>query len=468
MCATLVQGGPAAPRQVWSRQRAQLSDLRCERRVVGVERQRTGIGLDREPRVDVAEVLVGRRIVRVAAHGALERDARLVELTLPSVEHREIVVKARPTRMVLVEERKDRDRLGMALRVGEQHAWRKRSCGSFGFVARGLVDHRHRLDRQASLLQSRDLRDLVGARRRGACEAPRGERGRGPGSLIRFMRSLRGHWGRRATTRAGAAAILIPLCSALAAVRHGGCGDVGGPSRSWRAGWAPASRRALRVRAGTWPTMSLRIHNTLSRATEPFAPIEPGHVRMYVCGITIYDYCHVGHARFLMAFDVVSRWLRTRVPRDLRAQHHRHRRQDHSPGARGRGIPIRQLTAEMTQAMHEDAVLGIEPPTFEPRATEHVGGMLSMIATLEDKGLAYRGADGDVNFSVRKFPATASLSGKSLDQLRAGERVAVLGGKQDPLDFVLWKAAKAASPRTPSGTARSAAGARAGTSNARR
>ena len=193
--------------------------------------------------------------------------------------------------------------------------------------------------------------------------------------------------------------------------------------------------------------MNLRIHNTLSRAVEPFAPIEPGHVRMYVCGITIYDYCHVGHARFLMAFDVVARWLRTLGLRVTYVRNITDIDDKIIRRALERGIEIRELTTEMTRAMHEDiAALGIEAPTFEPRATEHVGGMLEMIATLESRGLAYRSADGDVNFAVRKFPGYGKLSGKSLDQLRAGERVAVLGGKQDPLDFVLWKAAKDSEP----------------------
>ena len=193
--------------------------------------------------------------------------------------------------------------------------------------------------------------------------------------------------------------------------------------------------------------MNLRIHNTLTRAVEPFSPIEPGHVRMYVCGITIYDLCHVGHARFLIAFDVVSRWLRALGYRVTYVRNITDIDDKIIRRALERGIPIRQLTSEMTRAMHEDmATLGIAPPTHEPRATEHVGGMLEMIATLETKGLAYRGTDGDVNFAVRRFPGYGKLSGKSLDQLRAGERVAVLGGKQDPLDFVLWKAAKESEP----------------------
>jgi len=193
--------------------------------------------------------------------------------------------------------------------------------------------------------------------------------------------------------------------------------------------------------------MTLRIFNTLSRETETFTPIEPNHVRMYVCGMTIYDLCHVGHARFLIAFDVAYRWLKTLGYRVTYARNITDIDDKIIKRALERGIPIRQLTEEMTAAMHEDmAALGIEPPTHEPRATDHVPQMLDMIGTLERKGLAYRSTNGDVNYSVRKFPGYGKLSGKSLDQLRAGERVAVLDGKEDPLDFVLWKAAKDSEP----------------------
>lgn len=193
--------------------------------------------------------------------------------------------------------------------------------------------------------------------------------------------------------------------------------------------------------------MSLRVHNSLTRTVETFIPIEPDHVRMYVCGMTIYDYCHVGHARFLVAFDVISRWLRALGYRVTYVRNITDIDDKIIKRALERGIPIRQLTQEMTQAMHEDeAVLGIERPSLEPRATEHVAGMLAMIAKLEAKGLAYRSTSGDVNFAVRKFPGYGKLSGKSLDQLRAGERVAVHGGKEDPLDFVLWKSAKDSEP----------------------
>jgi cysteinyl-tRNA synthetase len=193
--------------------------------------------------------------------------------------------------------------------------------------------------------------------------------------------------------------------------------------------------------------MTLRIHNSLSRAIEPFVSIEANHVRMYVCGMTIYDLCHMGHARFLVAFDMVQRWLRASGYRVTYVRNITDIDDKIIRRALERGIPIRTLTEEMTAAMHADlAALGIEAPTVEPRATQHIAGMLEMIGVLEQKGLAYRSPNGDVNYAVRKFPGYGKLSGKSLDQLRAGERVAVLEGKDDPLDFVLWKAAKEAEP----------------------
>ncbi len=193
--------------------------------------------------------------------------------------------------------------------------------------------------------------------------------------------------------------------------------------------------------------MTLRIFNSLTREVETFTPIDPERVRMYVCGMTIYDYCHVGHARFMMAFDVVRRWLDV-LGYDVTYVRNITDIDDKIiKRAVERNITIRQLTDEMTVAMHEDvAALGILPPTHEPRATEYVPEMLSMIATLEAKGLAYRSTNGDMNYAVRKFPNYGRLSGKSLDQLRAGERVAVADGKDDPLDFVLWKSAKDSEP----------------------
>lgn len=193
--------------------------------------------------------------------------------------------------------------------------------------------------------------------------------------------------------------------------------------------------------------MSLRIYNTLTRALEDFSPLEPGHVRMYVCGMTIYDLCHIGHARMMMAFDVVQRWLKASGLRVTYVRNITDIDDKIIKRALERGITIRQLTDEMIAAMHEDiGALGIEPPSVEPRATEYVPQMLSLIGQLESKGLAYRASNGDVNYSVRKFVGYGKLSGKSLDELRAGERVAVQDGKEDPLDFVLWKSAKADEP----------------------
>ncbi|MEH0164663.1 cysteine--tRNA ligase [Roseateles microcysteis] len=193
--------------------------------------------------------------------------------------------------------------------------------------------------------------------------------------------------------------------------------------------------------------MSLRIYNTLTRAVEPFAPIEPGHARMYVCGMTIYDLCHVGHARMMMAFDVVQRWLKASGFKVTYVRNITDIDDKIIKRAVERGMSIRALTDEMIAAMHRDiGALGVERPTHEPRATEYVPQMLSMISTLEGKGLAYRASNGDVNYAVRKFEGYGKLSGKSLDDLRAGERIAVDEGKLDPLDFVLWKAAKPSEP----------------------
>lgn len=197
--------------------------------------------------------------------------------------------------------------------------------------------------------------------------------------------------------------------------------------------------------------MTLRLFNSLTRRLEPFTPIVPGQVRMYVCGMTIYDLCHMGHARMMMAFDVVARWLAasgyavTYVRNITDIEDKIIRR------ALERGITIRALTDEMIAAMRQDlAAIGTLPPTHEPRATDYVPQMLGMIRMLEDKGLAYRAGDGaeggDVNFAVRRFAGYGKLSGKSIDELRAGERVAVGDDKRDPLDFVLWKAAKPDEP----------------------
>ena len=195
----------------------------------------------------------------------------------------------------------------------------------------------------------------------------------------------------------------------------------------------------------------LKIYNTLSRSKQEFVPIEPGRVRMYVCGMTVYDYCHLGHARVMVVFDVVQRWLRasgfdvTYVRNITDIDDKIIRR------AAENGESIGALTDRFIQAMNEDAArLGVQKPDQEPRATEHIDAMLEMIGTLEDKGYAYRAQSGDVNYAVRKFAGYGKLSGKSLDELRAGERVEIDRDKHDPLDFVLWKHAKAGEPAWPS------------------
>jgi cysteinyl-tRNA synthetase len=194
--------------------------------------------------------------------------------------------------------------------------------------------------------------------------------------------------------------------------------------------------------------MSLRIYNTLSRELEEFSPMEPGHVRMYVCGMTVYDFCHVGHARSMVAFDIVQRWLRQSGLRVTYVRNITDIDDKIIRRAVENGESVRSLTDRMIGALHEDAdALRVERPTHEPRATDHVQQMLSMITMLEEKRLAYRTADGDVNYAVRRFEGYGRLSGKSLDELHAGERVAVAQGKEDPLDFVLWKSAKPSEPR---------------------
>ncbi|MDE2605384.1 MAG: cysteine--tRNA ligase [Burkholderiales bacterium] len=192
--------------------------------------------------------------------------------------------------------------------------------------------------------------------------------------------------------------------------------------------------------------MSLRIYNTLTRALEEFSPLEPGHVRMYVCGMTVYDLCHMGHARSVVAFDVVRRWLEASGYRVTFVRNITDIEDKIIRRAVENGETVRSLTDRMIGEMYRDFdALGVARPTHDPRATEYVPQMLAIVQALEGKGLAYR-AGGDVNYAVRRFPGYGKLSGKTLDELHAGERVAVAEGKEDPLDFVLWKAAKAGEP----------------------
>ncbi len=191
----------------------------------------------------------------------------------------------------------------------------------------------------------------------------------------------------------------------------------------------------------------LRIYNTLDREKQRFVPIRPGEVRMYVCGMTVYDFCHLGHARVMVVFDMVRRWLRTsgyrvRYVRNITDIDDKIIRR-----AAEAGESIDMLTTRFIRFMDEDAtVLGVEKPEDEPRATRYIGQMIELIERLQERGLAYAATDGDVNFSVRKFNGYGRLSGKSVDELRSGERVGIDATKTDPLDFVLWKRSKPGEP----------------------
>ena len=188
----------------------------------------------------------------------------------------------------------------------------------------------------------------------------------------------------------------------------------------------------------------LKIYNTLARDKQEFVPIAPGKVGMYVCGMTVYDYCHLGHARVLVVFDMVYRWLKASGYDVNYVRNITDIDDKIIKRAAENGESIHALTARFIAAMHEDAdALGVQHPDHEPCATQYVPEMLEMIAQLEKNGLAYQAADGDMNFAVRKFAGYGKLSGKSLEDLRAGERVDVTASKHDPLDFVLWKHAKA-------------------------
>jgi cysteinyl-tRNA synthetase len=191
----------------------------------------------------------------------------------------------------------------------------------------------------------------------------------------------------------------------------------------------------------------LQIHNSLSGRKEPFTPIRPGQAGLYVCGVTVFDYCHVGHARCYVVFDVIRRWLRHRgfavtYVRNITDIDDKIIRR-----AAENGEPVDALAERFIAAMREDfAALAIEPPDHEPRATEHVPGIIAMIERLIARGYAYLSAQGDVLYAVAKYPEYGRLSGKRLADLRAGARVEVDLSKRDPLDFVLWKQAKAGEP----------------------
>ena len=191
----------------------------------------------------------------------------------------------------------------------------------------------------------------------------------------------------------------------------------------------------------------LQIYNTLSRSKQVFKPLVPGKVKMYVCGMTVYDFCHIGHARVMIVFDMAVRWLRASGYEVLYVRNITDIDDKIIHRAVENGEPISALTQRFIDAMHADSdELGLMHPDQEPRATGYIAQMQGMIGKLIKNELAYQAEDGDVNFAVRLLPDYGRLSGKSLDELNAGERVAVTGGKRDPLDFVLWKSAKPEEP----------------------
>ena len=195
----------------------------------------------------------------------------------------------------------------------------------------------------------------------------------------------------------------------------------------------------------------LQIFNSLSRRKEIFTPIEPGKVRMYVCGMTVYDHCHVGHARVMVVFDVVLRWLRAQGYAVTYVRNITDIDDKIIRRAQENGEEFQALTGRFITAMHEElAALGILPPSEEPRATAAIADIIALIQTLVDKGFAYAGASGDVYYDVSRFARYGRLANKKLDDLRAGARIEVEEAKDDPLDFVLWKAAKPGEPSWPS------------------
>jgi cysteinyl-tRNA synthetase len=195
----------------------------------------------------------------------------------------------------------------------------------------------------------------------------------------------------------------------------------------------------------------IRIHNSLTGEKQDLVPIEPGHVRMYSCGVTVYDYFHVGNARMLVVFDMVSRYLRHRGLRVTYVRNITDVDDKIINRAREAGVDWRAHAKKFAEAMHEDLDrLGCLRPEKEPRASEYIDEMLKMIGQLIDNGYAYQASDGDVMYDVHRFAPYGKLSGKKLEDLRAGARVEVDSAKRDPLDFVLWKSAKPGEPAWPS------------------
>lgn len=195
----------------------------------------------------------------------------------------------------------------------------------------------------------------------------------------------------------------------------------------------------------------MQIYNTLTRRKEPFTPLVEGKVSMYVCGMTVYDYCHLGHARVMVAFDVITRYLRHRGYEVNYVRNITDIDDKILKRADENSETISALTERMIDAMHDDEVrLNVLPPSHEPRATGHIGEIIAMIETLIEKGFAYPAANGDVYYRVRKFTNYGKLNNRQLDDMRSGARVEVDVHKEDPLDFVLWKAAKPSEVHWPS------------------
>ncbi|MFB3081763.1 MAG: cysteine--tRNA ligase, partial [Nitrosomonadaceae bacterium] len=191
----------------------------------------------------------------------------------------------------------------------------------------------------------------------------------------------------------------------------------------------------------------LKIHNSFTKCKQNFVPLTTGKVKIYVCGMTVYDYCHLGHARVMVVFDMVVRWLRVSGFDVTYVRNITDIDDKIIKRAQENNEPIEILTARFIQAMGEDAAaLGVIPPSHEPRATQYVANMIAMIQVLMDKDIAYAATNGDVYYAVSKFPDYGKLSGKVSADLYAGERVTIDPYKKDPLDFVLWKAAKPDEP----------------------
>ena len=191
----------------------------------------------------------------------------------------------------------------------------------------------------------------------------------------------------------------------------------------------------------------LKIYNTLTNQKEEFQPIDANHIGIYVCGMTVYDFCHMGHARVLVMFDVITRHLRRTFPKVKYVRNITDIDDKIISRAIENNEDIYSLTNRFIDAMHEDEKsLGVLSPDIEPRATDSIDKMIDMIDILSKQGLAYQGKNGDVFYSVRKFKEYGKLSGKNLDDLMAGARVDIESNKKDPLDFVLWKKAKSDEP----------------------